>query len=286
MEDTLRAAQRNKPQLTRAIDGHTRLMGMLGDPITQVKTPQAINPIFEALGENITCIPIHVRAGELEQAWAGLKSMQNFVGFSVTIPHKNRAYELCDSVDPAAKRVGAVNVVRREPDGQFRGYQFDGVGFVKGLESQGHEIAGRSCLLLGAGGAAAAIAFALIDAGANSLRIANRSAEKAEALSAAINAEYKGDIARVDSPNPAYGDIIVNATSLGLNADNPLPLDPTLLDDSMLVADVVAQPEITRLLIEARKRRSKTHSGIHMVKHQVELIARHLANTPESNFTT
>lgn len=267
---------KNASRLIGVIDGHTRLMGMLGDPITQVRTPQAINPIFEALGENITCIPIHVRADELEQAWAGLKAMRNLVGFSVTIPHKNNAYELCDSLDPGAERVGAVNVVRREHDGQFRGYQFDGLGFVKGLESQGHEIAGRNCLLLGAGGAAAAISFALVDSGVQSLRIANRSHGKARSLSDALNAEFGSEIAQVADPIPQPGDLVVNATSLGLNAQDCLPLKPDFLEASMLVADLIANPEITRLLAEARRRGAEIHSGIHMVENQVSMIARHM----------
>lgn len=112
------------------IGGTTRLMGVIGDPIVQARTPGAINPIFAAMGADIVCVPLHVPAADLATCWAGLKAMPNLVGFGITLPHKQAALALCDSLDPLAERVGAVNLVRREADGSFRGYQFDGAGFL------------------------------------------------------------------------------------------------------------------------------------------------------------
>ncbi len=259
------------------IDGDTYLMGVLGDPISQIRTPQAINPIFKKMHANIVCVPLHVSAMDLQSAWAGLKALRNLIGFGVTLPHKHEVFRLCDSLDAAAERVGAVNVVRREQDGTFRGYQFDGLGFAKGLEIQGHGIEGRDCLLLGAGGAASAIAHELADRNVSSLGIANRTRSKADKLATSVNERIGKTVAFATDAKPTHGQLVINCTSLGLKASDPLPVDPDGLDASMLVAEVIAKPEKTALLFEAEQRGAQIHSGIHMVQNQVGEIAKHLA---------
>ena len=259
-----------------AIDGETRLMGVIGDPVAQVRTPQVINPLFATGGANIICVPMRIRAEDLEAAVAGLRGIESVVGFGVTLPHKEPITALCDSLDPAAATVGAANVVRREADGSFRGYQFDGRGFVGGLKAAGLDPSGRDCLVVGAGGAARAIVHALLDTGARCVGVANRTRAKAEALVAAANATNGDSRARVVPAEPAPGQLVVNATSLGLSPGDPLPLDPHLIDATMTVADVIAHPEHTAFLIEAAARGARTHSGIHMITHQVGLIADHM----------
>lgn len=254
------------------INGSTQIMGVIGDPITQIRTPQAINPIFAQRGANIVCVPIHIRAESLADAITGMKAQNNLIGFGVTLPYKQKVLEFCDSLDPAALEVGAVNVVRREADGSYCGYQFDGQGFLRGLVSAGHDPKGRVCLIIGAGGAARAIVRALLDAGVAQVWISNRSTEKATAL-----AEATGDKRVNTSPHqPASGDLVINATSLGMSESDPLPLDPGLIDASMTVAEVVAKPKVTRLLTEAKARGATIHSGLHMIHHQVDLIAQHM----------
>ncbi|MER8474179.1 shikimate dehydrogenase [Mesorhizobium sp. M1328] len=258
------------------IKGTTRLFGIIGDPIAQAKTPATINAIFSSRGADIVCVPLHVPVQELDTIWAGLKGMSNLVGFGITIPHKQTALELCDSLDPLVKRVGAVNLVRRERDGSFRGYQFDGKGFVRGLQANSIAIEGRDVLILGAGGAAVAIAFALVEAGSNSITVSNRTLEKAEALVKTVNAEFGRTVARAGPANPVAGQLVINATSLGLKETDVLPLDPDLLQPGMTMAEVIAQPETTRLLAEAKARGIEAHSGIQMIRGQVGLIAEHI----------
>ncbi len=254
------------------IDGNTLIMGMIGSPVAQVRTPQVINPIFASAKANIVCMPMHV--DDIETAMSGLKAMRNLVGFGVTLPHKQSIAALCDSLDPAAEQAGAVNVVRRERDGSFRGYQFDGRGFVGGLLALGHEPKGRSILVLGAGGASAAIVTALVAAGASEVGISNRTHSKAEALAQSVSASVGGRVYACEAiPKP--GQIVINATSLGMDAADALPLDPALLDASMLVAEVVAKPAITELLQQAKQRGAATHSGQHMIASQVPMIAEH-----------
>lgn len=264
---------------TTGIDGHTFVMGMIGDPVTQVRTPQAINPIFADMGAPIVCLPFHVRPGALAAAVAGFRAMENLVGFGVTLPHKQAICALLDSLDPAAAIAGAANVVRREADGSLRGYQFDGAGFLRGLRARGHDPAGRPALLLGAGGAAVAIALALAEAGVARLTIANRTPAKAEALAALIRARTGRADVGAGPARPDPGGIVVNATSLGMAPQDPLPLDPALLGPGMLVAEVVASPETTALLHAAQAQGAETHSGIWMIRNQVDLIAAHLAQS-------
>lgn len=259
-----------------SLHGSTKLMGVVGDPIAQIMTPANINPIFAGMGVNIACVPLHVTAHDLEAAWNGFKALRNLIGFGITLPHKQQAVSLCDSLDPLAERVGAVNLVRREKDGGFRGYQFDGNGFVRGLSRQGYSVAGRDCVLLGAGGAAIAIAFALAREGVASLTITNRTVAKAGHLADAVNKAIGRPVAIAGSTQPNHGQLIVNATSLGLNPDDPLPMNITAIDETMLVAEVVAKPEITSLLTAAQDRGAAIHSGIHMIRGQADLIADHL----------
>lgn len=267
---------------TWTVDGTSRILGVIGDPIAQIKTPEAVNPLFMQRGIRLICVPLHIRSNDLETAWAGLKAINNIAGFGVTLPHKHDAARLCDSLDEAALRVGAVNVVRREADGSFRGYQFDGAGFVAGLAARGHEVSGKACLIVGAGGAATAIAFSLIDAGASQVTIANRTTAKADAIVGALNREHGRRVADAGPAIPDGHAIIVNATSLGMHEDDPLPISPEHIDHTMLVADVIAKPEVTRLLREAEKTGAAIHSGIHMINGQAGLIVDLMVETIET----
>jgi len=259
------------------IDGGTRLMGIIGDPIAQARTPEAINPMLAEMNAGIVCVPFHVPPADLEIIWTGLRAMPNLVGFGITLPHKQAALSLCDRLDPLAEMVGAVNLVRREADGAFCGYQFDGRGFVGGLKSRGIDPEGRTITLVGAGGAAMAIAAELVTAGAKRITVVNRTAEKAEGLAQRVNQRLATDrVAAATRPSPAADEIIVNATSLGMKRDDPLPLDPGVLGPGMVVTDVIAKPEITQILEKASAVGCTTHSGIHMIHGQVGEIARHM----------
>ena len=252
-------------------------MGLIGDPISQIMTPTFINPIFSNQRFDIICIPLHISDTELETAWDGMKAIKSIIGFGVTLPHKKSISNLCDNLDPLAKHVGAVNLVRREKDGSFCGYQFDGKGFIRGLKKRGHNVEGRNCLLLGAGGVGMAIAFALADEGVENLTILNRSKSKAIDLAERLNAAHGRPFVTTNFDNLRNGQVIINATSLGLKEKDPVPIKTNKIDSSMLVADVVAKPEITPLLSEARNRGAEIHSGIHMITGQIDLIASHLA---------
>ncbi|GIF63333.1 hypothetical protein Ais01nite_13680 [Asanoa ishikariensis] len=153
----------------------------------------------------------------------GLRGWLNLSGLIVSIPHKETMARLVDDLDETAAHSMSVNAVRRHPDGRLVGAMFDGTGFVAGLRAQGHEVAARKVTLVGAGGAGHAIGFALARAGVARLHVVNRTRERGERLAASV-AEGTGlvDVRSVDAPSPD-DDIVVNATSLGLKPDDPLP---------------------------------------------------------------
>jgi shikimate dehydrogenase len=256
-----------------AIDGKTRFFGIIADPIEHVKTPQEINRLAAEHNIAAVMIPFHVSADGLPAAFAGLQTMKNFGGMIVTVPHKTAALALCDAVSSRARQVGAINAVRREPDGRFVGDMFDGLGFVAGLERAAIAVRDRRIYIAGAGGAANAIAFALADAGAAELTVANRTAVKAEDLLSRLRQSHPRLPTRIGSADPSGHELIVNATSLGLKEDDPLPLDVSGLSSGMIVAEIIMQPELTPLLAAARARNCRIHFGKPMLECQLELMA-------------
>ena len=153
------------------VDGATRLYGIIGHPIDQVKSPELITPKFRAAGRNALMLPMHVIPERFDETVRGLKALANLDGIVITVPYKVRIVAHVDRLLSTAERIGAINAMRREPDGTWVGDMFDGRGFVRGLSGLGHTVAGRRALLLGAGGAGSAIAFALVEAGAASVTL-------------------------------------------------------------------------------------------------------------------
>ncbi|MBV2180052.1 shikimate dehydrogenase [Castellaniella sp. MT123] len=256
------------------INGNTRLFAIVADPIAQVRTPQVLNAYFEAHALDAVLVPVHVAPEGLAAVVEGFRRTRNMGGFIVTVPHKTAVAALCDALGPAAQATGSVNTVRREPDGRLVGDMFDGAGFVQGLRVQGHDPAGKRCLLLGAGGAAGAIAFSLVQAGAAQVVVANRTRAKAEAVVQRVRQAFpQADIQAGDADPQGY-DVVVNATSLGMKPDDPLPLVIDRLQPRTLVAEIIMKPELTPLLAQAQARGCPVHFGRHMLDEQVQLMAR------------
>ncbi|WP_367615963.1 shikimate dehydrogenase family protein [Plastoroseomonas hellenica] len=264
-------------QSRASISGRTRIAVILADPVGHVRTPQGMNVYFSAMGRDAVIVPCHVAAEDLEEAIMGLRRMRNLDGIIVTVPHKKAVATLCDSLTEEARLVGAVNAIRRHPDGHLTGGQFDGEGFVAGLRKAGHSVAGRRVLMAGAGGAASGIGFALLRHGVAALTIYNRTADRAEALAQRLRDTYPSASIYVAGPDPSGHDIVVNATSLGLRQDDPLPIDIQRLVPPTVAVEVVMQPEVTPFLTAAAQRGCATHGGYPMLAEQVALLARFIA---------
>jgi shikimate dehydrogenase len=252
----------------RQPSGKTALYAILAHPVAHVRAPEFMNPLFAAAGRDAHLVPFHVLPDDLDELVPRLRAVRNLKGFIVTIPHKPAMARLCDALGPGAALTGTANTVRIEPDGRLVGDMFDGLGLVEGARANGIEPTGRAVLLVGAGGAGRAIAFALAAAGVSRLTIANRSSAKAEELAAAVRGAFPG-IPVTAGPTDATGhEVIVQATSLGLKPGDPLPIDTTALDPSMQLFDIIAVRD-TELMTAARERGLRSVvGGRPMIEHQ------------------
>lgn len=266
------------------ITGHTRILAILADPIHHVKTPERINALVHASGIDAVMVPLHVNESDLSGVVGALRCIPNFFGCVVTVPHKTKAIALCDELSDEARQAGAVNVLHRMPDGRLRGGMLDGIGFVDGLRTAGIHTEGMSVYVAGAGGAASAIAFSLARAGVRQLTVANRSAEKAVSLVQRLRQGYPLIDVSVGSSDPSGHDLVVNATSLGMRLDDPLPLDTSKLKAGQIVAEIIMDPAETQLLKAARERGCLVHEGAPMLVNQVRHMAAFMLDQPLANF--
>ncbi|GAA2529867.1 shikimate dehydrogenase [Pilimelia columellifera] len=253
-----------------AIDGQTRLYAVLGDPVRQVRAPGLLNPLLAEARRRAVVVPVHVRAAELPGVFRLLRDIVNLDGLFVTVPHKTAMAGLADRLSPAASRIGAVNVVRRDADGRWTGDNFDGVGFVRGLAKAGHTVVDVAVWMAGAGGAGCAVAAAVLDAGARTVAIHDVDATRTAELVARLHRHFPGRARVAEPADLAVAGLVVNATPLGLRPEDPLPVDPHLLPAGAAVADIIMEPHTTALLRAAADRGLAVHHGIHMLECQVE----------------
>lgn len=260
------------------ITGKTRIMFILADAVDHIVGSDVLNRAFANLELDVAVSPLSVEARDLCDMFDMIRRIKNVVGFGVTIPHKIAASELVDELTPAARDIGAVNFVRRNPDGRLAGHNVDGEGFLAGMEAHRVDVRGASVLQVGAGGVGRAIAFALAGAGAGPIHLVNRNGARAEDLAEAIRARVPGVQVVVhagtdDVPDNGF-DLAVNATSLGMHDGDPLPVPPSLLASSYTVADVIMTPPTTPLLAEAEAIGCRVVPGIAMMQPQPLLVAR------------
>jgi shikimate dehydrogenase len=237
-----------------------------------VRAPEFFNPFFHERGVDAFIVPLHVLPEDLAALVPNLRKLRNLHGLVLTIPHKEAMAQLCDELGPDGRLVGAVNAVRFAPDGRMIGDMFDGIGLVGAVAAEGFAIAGRRVLLVGAGGAGRAVAFAFARERPALLRVANRSAARAERLVAHVRAGVPGAPIEVGPPDPRGFELIVNATSLGLHEVDALPLDPDLLRPEIAVVDIIASPEVTPLRRAAADIGCRTMGGRPMVTHQLDAM--------------
>ena len=259
------------------ITGTTKLFGVIAYPADHVRAPEVFNSFFEEKGIDAVMQPLEIPPKNLETTIKELTMTPNFGGICVTIPHKQSMAKLCDELGLTAEITEAVNVVRFE-DGRMIGENFDGKGFVAGLASEKIDLKGMRVLMLGAGGAARAIAVALAESGTQSLTIANRSSGKANNLKSILAkhfANFSVDTIDPNATNRIIGkvDLIINATSLGLKEGDTLPCALKEALPKTVVADIIMTPAVTAWMKEAETLGLRTHAGIHMLTSQRDLIA-------------
>ncbi|ALS21250.1 shikimate dehydrogenase [Paenibacillus naphthalenovorans] len=253
------------------LDSHTMLYGVFGDPIRHSKSPIMLNRAFEETGLNAAYGAFHILPGTLKDAVAGIRALQ-FRGVNVTIPHKVEVMSYLDEIDEAARVIGAVNTIVNE-GGKLIGYNTDGIGYIRSLkEETGIDLKGRKVLMIGAGGAARGVGYALVKEGVEHIWIANRTKEKALELAASMSGFGSVSGHGLDEAGKLAGEaaLIVNNTLLGMHPNvDGVPMDVELIKPGTVVSDLVYNPLVTRFLREARDLRGATvHSGLGMFIYQ------------------
>ena len=249
------------------ITGNTRVAAVIGWPVGHSLSPAIHNAAFAAAGLDYVYIPLAVAPDRLAQAMAGFAAA-GFVGVNVTLPHKVNVIPLLDSLDRSAELVGAVNTVVYRA-GLAVGHNTDLAGFVNSLAAAGVAIRGRRAVLLGAGGAARAVAWSFLENGAAAVAVGARDGVRAAAFAASFPAGAVAGYCWYDAAFAAVlsrCDILVNCTPLGMHphADQTVPLDWTALQPSAVVCDLIYTPETTLFLAQARERGHRTVGGAGM----------------------
>lgn len=241
---------------------------VIGDPIGQSMSPEMQESWLQENNIDASYIPIHVRAEELEEAVASLKRL-GCSGWNVTVPHKSAIISLLDEIDASAQLMDAVNTVEVLADGTLRGSNTDGAGFVRSLEEVfGTQCQEKSVLIIGAGGAARGISYALHDAGYGPIHFTNRTIEKARQLAEGLKGASVLSIDDAEKALASYG-LIVQTTSVGMNfAQSGMPLNPKNIAQEAVVADIIYNPLETELLAKAREKGAHTMNGIGMFTNQ------------------
>lgn len=260
------------------MDKHT-LYGLIGYPITFVRSPDILNAYLAENGLPGRMIPFGIKPEVLPAALSGLRHLENLAGFFVTMPFKESILPLLDDASETARIAGAVNIVRRAPDGRLFGHQLDGAGFVGAMEAAHISIAGASVFIAGAGGVSAGICCALAEAGAGHITLNNRDQDRAERLADRLRGAFPKTVFAVTRTQPDEEiSIAINATSLGLRAGDPLPIDLSATRRGIFVGDVVNIPHQTPLLEMAEARGCHTQHGRAMFGPQIELALRFYAH--------
>ena len=251
------------------INGRTEIIAHLGYPTETFTAPMIYNPWFASRGINAVVVPMGVRAEGYAAFLGPLFRLSNIRGALVTMPHKVATVGLLDEAAVAVQVAGACNAILCRPDGSLYGDLFDGIGFVRGAKRKGFDFPGADCLIVGAGGVGSAIAAAIAAEGPGAIALCDIDAAAAERLAARLRHHFPGLVVTLRDNDPAGYRLVVNATPLGMSADDPLPFDPMRLDGDAFVGDVVLTAEPSSLLKAAVRRGCRFLLGADMLFEQV-----------------
>jgi len=251
------------------IDGNTELIAHIGFPTFALKAPKIYSPWFESMGINAIVMPMGCQAADYPDFLRAVFKLVNIRGALITMPHKVTTVALLDEVLPTAAIAGSCNAVRRLPDGRLQGDMFDGEGFVRGLKRKGFEPKGRRTLVVGAGGVGCAIAASLAAAGVLEMDLFDMNIEAATGLAQRLVQHYPNMTVRTGSNDPAGYELLVNATPMGMNDDDPLPVDMARVDPSTFVGEVVMKSAMAAFLKAAQARGCRIQMGSDMLFEQI-----------------
>jgi shikimate dehydrogenase len=251
------------------ISGKTILIAHLGYPTEAFKAPMIYNPWFDKNGIDAVVVPMGVKPEDYAVTLKQLFKFSNLRGALVTMPHKVTTVALMDEVTPTAQVAGACNAILLRPDGTLLGDQFDGAGFVRGVQRKGVNLAGASVLVSGNGGVGCAIAASLAAAGVARMGLFDFFDASTQALAQRLRHHYPKLEVTIGSNDPAGYDLIVNATPLGMKDGDALPFDVSRISPETFVGEVVMKQTITPLLAAAQARGCRIQVGTDMLFEQI-----------------
>ena len=251
------------------INGHTEVIAHIGFPTHAFKAPMIYNPYFEQQGINALVVPMGCKAEDYPVFLRAIFKLSNIRGALITMPHKVSTLSLVDEVLPAAAIAGACNAVRLGPQGQLQGDMFDGEGFVRGVLRKGFKLQGARVLVAGAGGVGSAIAASLAAAGVAAISLFDVNTAAAEALAGRLREHYPALQVATGTNEPAGHALVVNATPMGMNEGDPLPMDVSRIAPGTFVGEVVMRTEMTAFLNAARARGCPVQVGSDMLFEQI-----------------
>jgi shikimate dehydrogenase len=247
------------------ITGKTTLIAHLGYPTEAFKAPMIYNPWFESKGIDAVVMPIGVRPEDYPTSFKSIFRFTNLRGALVTMPHKVTTVGLVDEVTPTGQIAGACNAVLVRNDGSLLGDQFDGAGFVRGVQRKGLKLQGARVLVSGNGGVGCAIAASLAAAGVAHMALYDSFDASSQSLAARLREHYPRLVVATGSNDPAGFDLVVNATPLGMKESDPLPFDVSRIASSTFVGEVVMKQTITPLLAAAQAKGCAIQIGTDML---------------------
>lgn len=255
------------------IKGTTRVCGLIGNPVGHSVSPLIHNTLADLMNINMVYTTFKVEKDNVSDAVKGAFAL-DILGLNVTVPHKQNVMESLVSIDPVAKAIGAVNTLVRCESG-YKGYNTDILGLKRELEEEKILLKGNKCIILGAGGAARAIAFLCVQEGAECVYIVNRTIDKAKNIAEAVNAYYNTDCVKalelssyMDIPGEGY--IAIQTTSVGLypNFDDVVISDSKFYDKISVGVDIIYNPYETRFMKCLKEQSKPAYNGLKMLLYQ------------------
>ena len=251
------------------INGNTELIAHIGYPTHTFKSPMIYNPYFEEAGVNAVVVPMGCQSENYPAFLKAVFTLENVRGALITMPHKVTTVGLLDDVTATVRVAGACNAVKRLPDGRLVGDMFDGAGFVRGVQRKGFDPTAKRVLVVGTGGVGCAIAASLAGAGIAAISLFDMNNASCNALAKRLKDNHPHIEVRTGSSDPTDHDLVVNATPMGMNESDPLPLDVSRLSPDTFVGEVVMRTEMTAFLTAAQARGCRTQLGTDMLFEQI-----------------
>ncbi len=262
------------------VSGRSRLYGIVGHPIEQVRSPEMFTAEFVARGHHGIMLPFHVLPDDFNTVLPALMRMPNLDGLVFTIPFKQRAVELAREIGPNARMVGAINALTRDTEGGWKGEIFDGIGCVEGHRRAGISFTGKHVMLIGLGGAGSAIAAAIAHERPAMMRLFDLDPARVTAMAERIR-ELDPAIEVVIGPPVTEGiDHLLNASPVGMLDDKRMPVEATTLPSAMTVFDAIVKPETTALLALAEASGCQVVRGREMMRGQISRMANFFGVAP------